>query len=58
MSGRWILVAPLACAFVVAAAVFLTVDSPSPGVRFVTLAAMAAVAILMLLALRGDRGGG
>ena len=56
MSGRWLLIAPLACAFVLGAAAFLAINEPSTGTRIGILVAMAATAALMLLAFRGGPG--
>jgi hypothetical protein len=58
VSGRWLLIAPLTCAFVLGAAAFLAIEEPNTSARIAVLVAMAAMAILMLLAFRGGPGRG
>ena len=58
MSGPWLLIAPLTCAFVLGAAAFLAIEDPSTETRIAILGAMAAMAVLMLLAFRGGPGRG
>lgn len=56
LNGRWLLIAPLTCAFVLGGAAFLAIEEPSPVTRIAILAAMAATAVVMLLAFRGGPG--